>query len=117
MSQPLKTSLLTDRRFWVATAERSVFTGAQAILAQLVVFSATDITDSGLGMLPWSTMGSVAVFAVLVSVITSIAKLGVGNDGPGIVECLPEKKCPPQEPVSIDGTPGDEAPNVPLTKN
>jgi len=117
MSQHSKTSMLTDRRFWVATAERSVFTGAQAILAQLVVFSATDITDSGLGVLPWSTMGSVAVFAVLVSVVTSVAKLGIGNEGPGIVECLPEKKCPPENHDSIDGTPGDEAPKSPLTKN
>lgn len=92
MPQNRKTSVLTDRRFWIATAERSVFTGAQAILAQLVVFSATDITDNGLGVLPWSTMGSVAVFAVLVSVVTSLARLGIGNEGPGIMECLPEKK-------------------------
>jgi hypothetical protein len=97
--------MLTDRRFWIATAERSVFTGAQAILAQLLVFSATDVTDSGLGILPWSTMGSVAVFAVLVSVVTSIAKAGIGTDGPGLVECLPEKKCP-------EG--GDESKEVPI---
>jgi hypothetical protein len=94
MTKPSRASMLTDRRFWIATAERSVFTGAQAILAQLVVFTATDITDSGLGVLPWSTMGSVAVFAVLVSVVTSVAKLGIGNEGPGIAECLPKKEDP-----------------------
>lgn len=94
MPQTRKTSVLTDKRFWIATAERSVFTGAQAILAQLVVFSATDIADTGLGVLPWSTMGSVALFAVLVSVVTSVAKIGIGGEGPGIVECLPEKKEP-----------------------
>jgi len=108
MTKPNRASMLTDRRFWIATAERSVFTGAQAILAQLVVFTATDITDSGLGVLPWSTMGSVAVFAVLVSVVTSVAKLGIGNEGPGIVECLPEKKDP------IPAEDGDESKEVPV---
>lgn len=109
MTKPTRASMLTDRRFWIATAERSVFTGAQAILAQLVVFTATDITDSGLGVLPWSTMGSVAVFAVLVSVVTSIAKLGIGNEGPGIVECLPPDKKDP----SATGD-GEEAQEVPV---
>lgn len=87
-----KLNLLADRRFWVAAAERSIFTGAQVILAQLVVFSSDDIATSGLGVVPWEAMGSVAVFAVFVSVMTSLARLGVGNDGPGLTECLPEKK-------------------------
>lgn len=91
-----KLSLLTDRRFWVAAAERSIFTGAQVVLAQLVVFSTEDVAAGGIGALPWTTMSSVAFFAVFVSVVTSIAKLGTGNEGPGITECLPEKKCPPE---------------------
>jgi hypothetical protein len=77
-------SLLTDKRLWVTTAERAVLTFAQTLAAELAVFTTTDIEDVKLNGLPWWAMLSVAGVALIVSVLTSVAKGLGGTAGPGV---------------------------------
>jgi len=77
-------SLLADKRFWMTAAERAVLTFAQALAAQLAVFSIADIDSMRLHGLPWYAMISVSVVAALISVLTTIGKGSAGNAGAGV---------------------------------
>lgn len=74
-------SLLKDKRFWLASAERAVLTSAQTLAAELAVFSAVEIREKGLEGLPWYAMISVAVVAGVLSFLSSIGKGGSGSAG------------------------------------
>lgn len=61
--------------FWKDTFVRSALTFFQTLGGELAVFSAADIEKWGLDGLPWGVMGSVAIFAALTSVVTSVSRL------------------------------------------
>lgn len=75
------TSLLSDKRFWLASTERAVLTMAQTFAAELAVFSAVEVREKGLDGLPWYPMISVAVVAGLLSFLISVGKGGSGSAG------------------------------------
>lgn len=64
--------------FWKATAERAVFTFAQALLAILIV-GATDLLS-----VPWVSALSTAGLAALLAVLKCIVANGVGSPGPSL---------------------------------
>lgn len=71
-------SVLTERGFWVATAERAVKTAAQAAAAMLVA-AGTGLLDTD-----WVAAASVAGMAAVLSVLTSVGSAGVGVPGPSL---------------------------------
>jgi hypothetical protein len=89
-------SVLTTGAFWAAAIERAVKTAAQGTLAVLAT-NVTGITD-----VDWSQLGSIVGLAALVSVLTSIASIGVGNAGPSLSA---EVLTPPAAPVPADPPP------------
>ena len=72
-------SALATPAFWKATAERAVKTVAQSAVA-LITAQATGLLD-----VEWLALASISGLAGFVSVLTSIASSGVGNDGPSLV--------------------------------
>ena len=72
-------STLATATFWKATAERAIKTVAQSAVA-LITAQATGLLD-----VEWLALASISGLAGLVSVLTSIASSGVGNDGPSLV--------------------------------
>lgn len=64
--------------FWKATAERAVFTFAQALLAILII-GATDLLSA-----PWTSALSTAGLAALLAVLKCIAANGIGTPGPSL---------------------------------
>jgi hypothetical protein len=72
---------LTDSRFWIASAERSIKTFAQALVA-LIGTTAMSVID-----LDWAQMLGVSATAAIVSLLTSIASANLGpNYGPSLVD-------------------------------
>ena len=72
---------LTDSRFWIASAERSIKTFAQALVA-LIGTSAMSIVE-----LDWAQMLGVSATAAVVSLLTSIASANFGpNYGPSLAD-------------------------------
>lgn len=69
-------SKYADKKFWTDTADRAVATVAQAAVA------AIGTGATGLIGLDFVTVGSIAGLAGLISVLTSIAFRGGGNDEP-----------------------------------
>lgn len=65
--------------FLKALVERALKTFAQTLLASLGVGAATDIVS-----MPWLAALSLAAGAAVLSVISSIASAGFGNDGPSL---------------------------------
>lgn len=75
---PVVKSFLTERSFWVQTAERAVKTIAQASIAYLATAA---IVTGGLIAVNWVVFASMIGLAGLVSVFTSIASGAVGTQG------------------------------------
>lgn len=71
-------SVLATAAFWGATVERAVKTAAQTGVAILTT-NVTGILD-----VDWSQGLSVVGLATAVSVLTSVASAGVGNEGPSL---------------------------------
>ncbi len=63
-------------QFWTDTAERAVKTFAQALLAVLTVQGVSDVLD-----VDWGRALSVAALATIISVLTSLLSLKLGNSG------------------------------------
>ena len=94
------TSLLSDKRFWLASTERAVLTMAQTFAAELAVFSAVEIREEGLDGLPWYPMISVAVVAGLLSFLASMGKGSSGSAGYQVT--LREEETPRVEEPRVD---------------
>lgn len=71
-------SQLVSKDFWAATAERSVKTFAQALIAAGV----SDAT--GVLGFDWGEALSVSAMAFVLSVLTCVASAGVGDPGPSL---------------------------------
>lgn len=63
--------------FWKDAAERAIKTFVQTLAATLFVGGATH----GIQDLPWMAALSVSASALVLSVLTSVASLGVGTSG------------------------------------
>jgi hypothetical protein len=106
---------ITTHQFWASTAERAVKTAAQAATA-LIGTGAVGVTS-----LDWAQIGSVALTAAVVSLLTSLASDRIGEPGPSLVgESGP--RTPPLPPplvaevIPFDVPPAWPAPTpVPLT--
>lgn len=70
---------LTSRRFWTDTLERAIRTAAQAALAVVSVPAAGEVADVPLN-LPWEAMAYSVLTATLLSLLTSLAGRGVGDN-------------------------------------
>jgi hypothetical protein len=71
---------MTTAEFWASTFERAVKTFAQAAVA-LIGTGAAGVTE-----LDWQQIGSVALVAAIVSVLTSLASDRIGTPGPSLVK-------------------------------
>lgn len=91
------TSLLSNKRFWLASTERAALTLAQTLAAELAVFSAVEVREKGLDGLPWYAMISVAVVAGLLSFLSSIGK---GSSGSAGYKVELSKESSPDDPPS-----------------
>ncbi|MER6605764.1 holin [Streptomyces sp. NPDC000927] len=105
-----RTALL-DARFWGASFERAILTIIQTMAAQVAVFTATDVEKLGLTGLSWGVMTSVAMFAGISSLLTSLGKAGATKGrGPGLVEeLLPRRSV---DPVIASPAPADADPTA-----
>ncbi|WP_406739861.1 holin [Streptomyces atratus] len=75
-----------SKAFWAATAERTVRTAAQTLIATLGLDTAGVLdVDWGQGL---SLTGSAAFLAVL----TAISASGAGGGGPGLTETVRERQ-------------------------
>ena len=72
-------SILTESKFWIATLERCVKTGAQTAVA----FLTADVT--GILEVDPIQAASVVGLAVVVSVATSLGSIPISGDGPSAV--------------------------------
>ena len=81
---------MRNRRFWIDAGERAVRTFAQALVA--VLAAGFVVTDGA----AWTQALLSAVLAALVSVLTSIAASGVGEQGSPSL--LPEAQTEPVDP-------------------
>ena len=72
-------SILTESKFWIATLERCVKTGAQTAVA----FLTADL--SGILEVDPIQAASVIGLAVVVSVATSLGSIPISGDGPSAV--------------------------------
>jgi hypothetical protein len=76
--------IVTDRTFWVGTAERALKTFFQSFLAAMAVTSPTlDILHTN-----WAGVLSLAFGATLLSVATSMASINVGLANTPAAEAL-----------------------------
>ena len=66
---------MRNKSFWIDAAERTIRTIAQSLLALM----GTDAL--GIVGLDWMQMGSVAIGAGLMSLLTSIVATGIGDKG------------------------------------
>ncbi|GAB3598599.1 hypothetical protein GCM10027586_00630 [Kineococcus gypseus] len=73
-------SVLTTARFWEAAAERAVKTSAQAALLVLGADQVNALDAS------WSDVGGFALGGLVLSLLTSLASLGLGGAGPSAIE-------------------------------
>ncbi|MDK8451005.1 holin [Corynebacterium mastitidis] len=73
---------MRTRSFWIDTAERAVKTLAQALIAVLAV--GTPIYE-----IAWVEALGIAATAAVISVLTSIASVGVGE--PGTAAAVPTR--------------------------
>lgn len=79
--------------FWKAATERAVKTAAQAPLTAWLV---GDVAINALEI-DWKTAGGLAAGGAIVSLLTSLASLGVNGPGPSLgTEVLPK------EPVKVE---------------
>lgn len=102
------TSLLSDKRFWLASAERAVLTSAQTLAAELAVFSAVEVREKGLDGLPWYAMISVAVVAGLLSFLSSIGKGSSGSAGYKVeLSKKPSSDDPPSSEPALEDQEGE----------
>lgn len=69
-------SKYADRKFWTDAADRAIATFAQAAIGALTA------GVTGLVQVDWAGVGSVAGLAALVSVLTSVAFRGSGEEAP-----------------------------------
>lgn len=83
---------VTNRQFWIDTAERALKTAAQTAAA-LIGTSAVHIID-----LDWAQIGGVVATAVVLSVLTSLASDKVGAPGASAVAGALEAKATPVPP-------------------
>jgi hypothetical protein len=90
---------ITTHQFWAATFERAVKTAAQACVA-LIGTGAVGVTS-----LDWAQIGSVALTAAVVSLLTSLASDRIGEPGPSLVgesgPRTPPLPPPPAPPASV----------------
>ncbi|MFG2404292.1 holin [Streptomyces brevispora] len=77
--------MLTTAAFWRATAERSVRTAAQTLLATL------GLDHVGVLDVDWGQGMSLAGSAALLAVLTALAASG-GSGGPGITEAVRDRE-------------------------
>ncbi len=77
---------MTTGQFWAAALERAVKTAAQ-VAAALIGTGAVGMTE-----LDWQQIGSVALTAAIVSVLTSLASDRIGTPGPSLVGEAPVVK-------------------------
>jgi len=85
---------MTTSGFWKATAERTIRTFAQALLAVL------GADHFGLFDAPWVGAFSTAGMAAVLALVTAVAASG-DDQGPGITEIVK-----PQQPVTEPATEG-----------
>lgn len=67
------------RAFWAATGERAIKTFAQTAVAVLVVGNVTGVLEAD-----WAGVGSSALLAALISVLTSVGSNAATQDGPSL---------------------------------
>jgi hypothetical protein len=70
------TSRYADRKFWIDAGDRALSTFAQAAIGALTA------TSTGLVDVDWAGVGSIAGLAALVSVLTTVAFRGKGEETP-----------------------------------
>jgi hypothetical protein len=91
-------SLVFSLTFWKSTAERAVKSFAQALVASLTAVA-------GLGDVKWGIVLPVAGMTALLSVLTSVASLPVGDHvSPSLLAHPPE-----ESPVPAQRQPGGAA--------
>lgn len=78
-------SALTSKFFWADTIERAVKTFAQTLLALLGADAVNVFTIN------WGDRLSVAAFAVIASILTSVASAGSGNSASLVVDAKPKE--------------------------
>ncbi|MEV7853629.1 MULTISPECIES: holin [unclassified Streptomyces] len=74
-------STMFTKAFWVATAERTVRTAAQTLIATL------GLDTTGVLDLDWGQAFSLTGSAALLAVLTALSASGTG-DGPGLTETV-----------------------------
>ena len=76
---------MRTRRFWVDAAERAIRTFAQALIGAIT--AGLVVTDAA----QWKAAGIAAAVAALVSLLTSVAASGVGDQStPSLLPVAPE---------------------------
>jgi len=71
---------ITNKRFWTETTERAVKSAAQGGILALGADQVDVLT------LDWSVFGGFAAGAALLSLLTSLASGGFGDDTPSLVD-------------------------------
>jgi hypothetical protein len=88
-------SLVFSLLFWKSAAERAVKSFAQALAASLVA-------ATGFGGVEWGVVLSVAGMTALLSVLTSLASLPVGDHtSPSLVARPPQGEVPAQRQPGV----------------
>lgn len=82
------------RAFWSATGERAVKTFAQNAAAVLIVGGATGFLDAD-----WKGVGSAALLAAILSILTSVAGNVATGTGPSFVSS--EQVVPAESPKAV----------------
>jgi hypothetical protein len=85
-------SVLTTGAFWAAAGERAAKSAAQFAVSILTVASVTPAD------IDWQQVAAGSGLAALVSVLMSVASVGVGHDGPSLTS--ERLTSPPVEPVA-----------------
>lgn len=92
---------LTTREFWAATGDRAIKTVAQTTLALApATFIANEAGIIDFNGIPWTGLAATAVFAGIISVLTSIVGDSVGKNGPSWVRA---------EGIGIENAEAEEA--------
>lgn len=103
---------LFSKQFWEATGERAVKSLAQGLLATL---GTAGLGTVGVLHVDWVGVLSVGAGTGILSVLTSLASVTLGQDGPSLG---PEALTAPSQPSTGRHSPGQagQAPPAPLTE-
>lgn len=92
---------LTTREFWAATGDRAIKTVAQTGIALApAIFIANESGIIDFNGIPWTGLAATALFAGMLSVLTSIAGDTAGKNGPSFVR---------SEGIGIENAEAEEA--------